>query len=115
MTLLRLVILDVETLKNIGKAITWHMAMTFSRPKRRSSTIGGCMAGHLKHLKARQREGRTFVPFLKNPCLCRKKRLPGMEQNTAKLFVSSADIDVIEQRTRSKQLALLFQVGRGLR
>jgi IS5 family transposase len=73
--------------ENVGKAVTWHVAMKRSKRKARPKNKLGRMTKKLEHLKASVR-AKVEHPFhvIKNLFRHRKTRYRGLAKNTAQLF-----------------------------
>ena len=82
--------------ENVGKAVTWHVAMKRSKRKVLLKTKTGRMQEKLEHLKA---SGRAKVehPFhiIKNLFRHRKTRFRGLAKNTAQLFTLFAFANLV--------------------
>lgn len=74
--------------ENIGKTVTWHVAMKRSKRKALPNNKLGRMREKLEHLKASVR-AKVEHPFhvIKNLFRHRKTRYRGLAKNTAQLFV----------------------------
>jgi IS5 family transposase len=97
--------------ENVGKAVTWHMAMKRAKRKALLKNKLGRMTEKLEHLKASVR-AKVEHPFhvIKNLFRHRKTRYCGLAKNTAQLFtlfgfanlvVASRRFKVIETRVAS--------------
>jgi IS5 family transposase len=73
--------------ENVGKAVTWHVAMKRSKRKALPNNKLGRMTEKLEHLKASVR-AKVEHPFhvIKNLFRHRKARYRGLAKNTAQLF-----------------------------
>ena len=76
-----------KRLENVGKAVTWHVAMKRSKRKALPKNKLGCMMEKLEHLKASV-GAKVEHPFhvIKNLFRHRKTRYRGLAKNTAQLF-----------------------------
>jgi IS5 family transposase len=82
--------------ENVGKAVTWHVAMKRSKRKALPSNKLGRMAEKLKHLKASVR-AKVEHPFhvIKNLFRHRKTRYRGLTKNDAQLFTLFAFANLV--------------------
>ena len=73
--------------ENIGKTVTWHVAMKRSKRKALPNNKLGRLMEKLEHLKASVR-AKVEHPFhvIKNLFRHRKTRYRGLAKNTAQLF-----------------------------
>jgi IS5 family transposase len=82
--------------ENIGKSITWHVAMKRSKRRALPNTKLGRMQEKLEHLKASVR-AKVEHPFhvVKNLFRHRKTRYRGLAKNTAQLFTLFAFANLV--------------------
>lgn len=100
-----------ERLENIGKSVTWHVAMQRSKRKALPNNKLGHLTEKLEHLKASV-QAKVEQPFhvIRNLFPHRKRRYRGLAKNTAQLFtlfafgnvvLAGRRFTVIESRTPS--------------
>ena len=82
--------------ENIGKSVTWHVAMKRSKRRALPNTKLGRMQEKLEHLKASVR-AKVEHPFhvIKNLFRHRKTRYRGLAKNTAQLFTLFAFANLV--------------------
>jgi IS5 family transposase len=85
-----------KRLENIGKPVTWHVAMKRSKRKALPTNKLGRMREKLEHLKASVR-AKVEHPFhvIKNLFRHRKTRYRGLAKNTAQLFTLFAFANLV--------------------
>ena len=82
--------------ENIGKSVTWHVAMKRSKRKALPNNKLGRLTEKLEHLKASVR-AKVEHPFhvIKNLFRHRKTRYRGLAKNTAQLFTLFAFANLV--------------------
>jgi IS5 family transposase len=82
--------------ENIGKSVTWHVAMKRSQRKALPNNKLGRLTEKLEHLKASVR-AKVEHPFhvIKNLFRHRKTRYRGLAKNTAQLFTLFAFANLV--------------------
>ena len=85
--------------ENIGKSVTWHVAMRRSKRKALPNNKLGRLMEKLEHLKASVR-AKVEHPFhvIKNLFRHRKTRYRGLAKNTAQLFTLFAIANLVLSR-----------------
>ena len=82
--------------ENIGKSVTWHVAMKRSKRKALPNNKLGRLTEKLEHLKASVRaKGEHQCHVIKNLFRHCKTRYRGLDKNTAQLFALFAFANLI--------------------